>query len=314
MTAEQPPVTDLASLLATPIFTPIPEASFSSVLNSSPFIPIPQALNLRTISSPNLPPNTIFRSGTLSHLPAASLATLKDKYNITTIFDLRGSHETARSPSVKIEGIETIWIATDRDFLFQGDGENTPGAEEDEFGKPAHRDHVKPIEFTTNEGEDGYVKLYTNFLHTHKEPYKAVFERLRDDRGGILIHCTAGKDRTGILAALILALVDAPAEEIATDYALTRIGIEPFREYLLAALLKQMGKTESIEAFEDPGMAELCGVRGRTILAVLEWMGRKWGSGGEGKYPGVEGYLIRELGLEVADVEKIRRNLAAGGV
>ena len=107
--------------------------------------------------------------------------------------------------------------------------------------------------------------------------------------------------------------MDAPAEEIAKDYALTRIGIEPFREFLLAALLKQMGKTLSTEVFEDPGMLELCGVRGPTILAVLEWMGEKWGSGGKGNYPGVEGYLIKELGFESGDVEKIRKNLAAAG-
>jgi protein tyrosine/serine phosphatase len=122
----------------------------------------------------------------------------------------------------------------------------------------------------------------------------------------------AGKDRTGILSALILALTNAPKEEIAKDYALTRIGIEPYREFLLTALMQQMGKTFSSEVFEDPGMLELCGVRGPTIVAVLEWMGEKWGSVGKGSYPGVEGYLIQELGFEREDVEKIRKNLAAG--
>ena len=91
---------------------------------------------------------------------------------------------------MQIEGIETVWISTDPDFLFQVDGENAPGPEKDRYGKPAHRDHVKPIEFMTNDGVEGYVKLYSNFLDTHQKPYKAVFERLRDGSGGVLIHCT----------------------------------------------------------------------------------------------------------------------------
>lgn len=41
---------------------------------------------------------------------------------------------------------------------------------------------------------------------------------------------------------------------------------------------------------------------------------RKMGRWGDGKYPGVEGYLVQELGLEVTDIEKIRKNLPSGKV
>ena len=39
--------------------------------------------------------------------------------------------------------------------------------------------------------------------------------------GGVLVHCAAGKDRTGILIAIILALLGTPREVISEDYALT---------------------------------------------------------------------------------------------
>ncbi|TVY76129.1 Tyrosine-protein phosphatase, partial [Lachnellula suecica] len=313
MSADTAPIPDLASLLATPIFEPIPEAEVSVVLNSAPFIPIPQALNLRTISTATLPPNVLFRSGTLSNLPAPVLASLKEKYNITTIFDLRGGKELEKSPSVQIDGIETIWIPSGADFGSQIEGENETAPAGDKYGKPSHRDSVKPAEFATNDGVDGYIKLYSNFLETHKDAYKAVFERLRDGDGGVLFHCTAGKDRTGILSALIMALMGASKDQIAEDYALTRIGIEPFREYLLAALTQQMGKTFAPGKFEEPGMEQLCGVRGPTIVSVLEWMDEKWGKSGKGNYPGVEGYLIEELGFDGKGLEDIKRKLAAGG-
>jgi protein tyrosine/serine phosphatase len=45
--------------------------------------------------------------------------------------------------------------------------------------------------------------------------------------GGVLVHCHAGKDRTGAVVALILALLGVPDEDIADDYALTALTLEP---------------------------------------------------------------------------------------
>ncbi|KAF4624021.1 hypothetical protein G7Y89_g14151 [Cudoniella acicularis] len=128
---------------------------------------------------------------------------------------------------------------------------------------------------------------------------------------------TAGKDRTGLIAAMILALTGASKEEIARDYALTRVGIEPSREFLLTALLEQMGKEFNPEVMADPGMQALAGTNGLNILAVLDWMVEEWGAVGKGLedgngerlYPGVEGYMAKELGFKGEDVERIRRNL-----
>jgi hypothetical protein len=57
--------------------------------------------------------------------------------------------------------------------------------------------------------------------------------------------------------------VDASEDEIAEDYALTRIGVEPFRNHLVGTLLKQKGTSEE-DGINEPGMEELCGVRGQT--------------------------------------------------
>lgn len=65
------------------------------------------------------------------------------------------------------------------------------------------------------------------------------------------------------------------------------------------------------KGYEEPGFEELCACKGSNILAFLEWMGEKWGVGleGIGRYPGVEGYLVRELGFEDAELEVVRRHL-----
>jgi hypothetical protein len=74
-----------------------------------------------------------------------------------------------------------------------------------------------------------------------------------------------------------------------------------------------MGLSEE-EGLREPGMEELCSTRGPTILAVLRSMDEKWGEGrvsGGGKYPGVEGYLRKELKFSDEELDKIRSSLKA---
>jgi hypothetical protein len=72
----------------------------------------------------------------------------------------------------------------------------------------------------------------------------------------------------------------------------------------------------------EPGVLEMCETWGTTILGFLDWMDERWGDvageGREGKedgiYPGVYGWLIKEMGFEEGDLEKIRSNLGVVSV
>ena len=56
----------------------------------------------------------------------------------------------------------------------------------------------------------------------------AIVAAVADARpGGVLIHCYAGKDRTGMSVALLLSLAGVSDEDIADDYALTMLNLEP---------------------------------------------------------------------------------------
>lgn len=129
---------------------------------------------------------------------------------------------------------------------------------------------------------------------------------------------SAGKDRTGVLAALILALTYTPRAGIAHDYMLTRIGVEPYREYLFKVLFGM--KIEAAEGtLGQPGMLEMCETRPTSILGFLDWMDERWGDvAGEQRpekqddvevFPGVHGWLIKEMGFAKDDLERIRSNL-----
>ncbi len=105
--------------------------------------------------------------------------------------------------------------------------------------------------------------------------------------GVVLFHCAAGKDRTGVVASLLLALADTDPAAIAEDYV---VSTENVRDFYLAA-----GRPEEREAILE-------GVRCppeqvHTMLAHLE-----------SRYGGTAGYL-RHIGLEESEITRIRARL-----
>lgn len=109
----------------------------------------------------------------------------------------------------------------------------------------------------------------------------------------------AGKDRTGVLAALILRLGGSSREAIIHDYVLTRIGVEPHRESLTKKLQLFVGNNAQLEG---TGMLALCSVPANAMGAFLSAMDEAF----EG---GVPGYLTGQLEFSQPDVDRMRANL-----
>ena len=62
---------------------------------------------------------------------------------------------------------------------------------------------------------------YRNYVHQNTPSFRALFALLLEDRAPLVIHCTAGKDRTGFACALILHSLGVTDDLIAEDYLLT---------------------------------------------------------------------------------------------
>jgi protein-tyrosine phosphatase len=113
--------------------------------------------------------------------------------------------------------------------------------------------------------------------------------------GAVMIHCAAGKDRTGLISALLLGLVDVPAETIAADYAMTAELLRPRdEEWLAAAPPEERAEREAMLARFAP-TAEV-------MLAVLGGLGDRYG--------GVEAYLL-QAGVSRDDLGRLRDRLLA---
>ena len=109
--------------------------------------------------------------------------------------------------------------------------------------------------------------------------------------GGVLIHCLAGKDRTGIAVAMLLGLVGVSDADIAADYALSEAALAPERVAALAAATDDDARARIERGYDS---------RPETMLATLTHLRTRHG--------GAKAYLT-QAGLSDADIDRIRARL-----
>lgn len=111
--------------------------------------------------------------------------------------------------------------------------------------------------------------------------------------GMVLFHCTAGKDRTGIIAALVLRAADVAPDDVAADYALTGSA---------AGLIEQL-RTRALEAGGQPDHVErVLASDAKTMMIMLDHLERAHG--------GIDVYLS-EIGLSRSEVAQLVERLCA---
>lgn len=82
---------------------------------------------------------------------------------------------------------------------------------------------------------NGPVEVYLHYLQDRPAAFAAAFHRFADDAAGaVVLHCAAGKDRTGMLCALLLDVLGAAMDDIVEDYARTNERIEAIFDRLAA--------------------------------------------------------------------------------
>ncbi|KAF9888572.1 hypothetical protein FE257_008504 [Aspergillus nanangensis] len=274
---------DRLLLLQTDIRTELPLDVVTPIITQPPFVSVPGIFNVRDISNNSAFPAVVhsgiaYRSGVPpTDLSAEAQKALVESLGITTIFDLRRPFERTKAPSPVIQGIENVWMP----YAFE----------------------APPPDYTDFGGSDGgiasFTKLYRSYLDTHVPIYRKVFLHIRDrPRDPFLFHCSAGKDRTGVLAALILRVAGCNDNAIIYDYMLTRAGIEPARPKLAALLKGHHGLDDN--DLRRTGMVTLFGVQTQGMVGFLQALD---------ELGGAERYLHMRLGLSEEDINIIRRNL-----
>lgn len=157
----------------------------------------------------------LLRGGALSTATDADLARLRDVYHVAKVFDFRTSAEVKYAPDRDVPGAQNIWLPA---F-------NEQSQKMEEMSLP-HEAYYDLGNWLTTRACEPKVQEVARALYNvmveedfTRMQYAGFFQNiLQTAEGAVYWHCSQGKDRTGLGAALILAALGADRKAIMEDY------------------------------------------------------------------------------------------------
>ena len=216
----------------------------------------------------------LLRSANLREATPGDVARLVDEFGLRLVVDLRTAWEIDRDgpTAVAVAGVETVALS----FLPE-DGEPLP---------------------ETGDETDPLLRAYLGYLVDRTENVVEAVRLLgRPDGGPTLVHCAAGKDRTGVLVALVLDAIGVERAAVVADYALSAEQVEAMFRRWTTALNREM------PADLTPHLP-----RAEVVATVLARLDAEHGDGRQG---GAACWL-RANGLEDDVLQRLRAALTTG--
>ncbi|SEG81598.1 Protein tyrosine/serine phosphatase [Thermomonospora echinospora] len=179
----------------------------------------------------------VLRSDNLQGLTHGDLRTLLGDFALSDVIDLRSDAE------VRLEGpgplTRVLAVTIHHLSLFAEGGRNTDVAADTPDGADPDLDidKVLPWQSRTDRGpeHDRSVGHYLGYLQDRADSVVAALRVMARTRGAALVHCAAGKDRTGVVCALALDVAGVHREHIVADYAETGLRLEAILDRLRAS-------------------------------------------------------------------------------
>jgi protein-tyrosine phosphatase len=216
----------------------------------------------------------IVRSDNVRALTDEGWRALAD-HGITRIVDLRWPEELAedapRDVDIEVVHVSVLGEAIDMDYIAELD---------------AHLDSVDDV-------ADHYAWSYLDFLERYRDRFGQAVAAIADADGPVVVHCMGGKDRTGLVVALLLRLAGVARDDVGADYALSSANLAP----VLAEWIEH-----AADETERRKRLRLSGTPAAGMVRVVEEIERRYGD--------VSGYL-RAAGVSEQQLERLRERLVA---
>jgi protein tyrosine/serine phosphatase len=227
---------------------------------------------LRTAGAGHTKWGEILRADSIRKLTDAGWEALLD-YGVGRIVDLRVHSELADDPPRDV-AIDVVHLSVLPEF------QDEMWVEIDAIGD------AQPDAVTETRA------VYLEFLERFPRNFAAAVEAIATaPEGGVVIHCVGGKDRTGLVSALVLRLVGVPIADVAADYALSEDNLRPERSEWIDQASTEEERRRRERRSETPAAA---------MVGVLEELDRRYGS--------VERYLLA-AGASPQTLQRIRDRL-----
>ena len=252
-------------------------------------IPLGGVMNFREVGrlkgdgGKHVKPGMLWRSAGLDRPHAKDLDAIKS-LSIQTVVDLRGPDERAAFPThiALTESWDTLWSAPE-----VGD------VQADAFGL-----------LTQSRDKDvltaAISKLYTQIADQHATHIRMAFDAIASNRVPILIHCAAGKDRTGVVVALVLESLGVDRRDIMANYLETNAHLDWERLSVAATAGTGVGDNR-LDLITQPALALLKSAQPEFLQAALTDI--------DARYQSIDAFLTRKAGIPAETIAQVRESL-----
>jgi protein-tyrosine phosphatase len=226
----------------------------------------------------------VYRAGVLTYFSPADRATLQS-LEVRSLCDLRRSEERAREP--------TRWPNPAVNSLSFNDGPDAPTIR----AFAAHR------EADAAGMRAAMLDVYQALPVWMGPRLAGMFECIALGRVPLVVHCAAGKDRTGVAIAILLTLLGVPREAVLEDYLLTN-ETGDFEQFIRNRHDAELGLADT----HHPLLAMPQDVRRVLFAADADYLAASFDEI-EGRFGGIERYVETVIGLDHSKRERLREAL-----
>lgn len=224
----------------------------------------------------------LLRSDNLQDLSPADIARLVDEHGVTTVIDLRTPNEVKQegpAPMTAVGSVEHVHLSVLPESLGNTDASSEALA--------TNRERARQ-----RDASDLMRSFYLGYLEDRPDSIVEALRTIAGAPGAALVHCAAGKDRTGVVVALALTAVGVPRAEVVADYVATGERIE--------LILDRLRSTPTYADDIDRLPASEHAPRAATMHGFLERL--------DADHDGVLGWLAAH-GFDGDDVARLRHKL-----
>jgi protein-tyrosine phosphatase len=232
---------------------------------------------LPTSDGGSIVPGRLLRSENLQELTPDDIAKLVDEIGVTTVVDLRSTREVTiegPAPLDAVPGVERVHYPVLKEFLDASDTVRaallTEAIEADRQRYP----------------DDSMCGHYLGYLENRPEEVTGALRAIAEAPGAAIVHCAAGKDRTGVISAMALTAAGVEPDVVIGDFVASNDRIE--------AVVERLSRSRMYAKDVSTRPVRAHAVRGESMKAFLEQLTARYG--GLGSWLDANGFDGDDLG------------------